>query len=104
MSLNGASARRNGKSAPRARMSMSFVLDGTIRHVAGPARTSSARFLASSVTVCFLPAMVHLPSNSETVTSGAPHCSRPNGRSDGCANTDAHDTEIRKEQTLAFIG
>jgi len=45
-----------------------------------------------------------LPSDSEAVTSGAPACSRANGRSDSCANTDAHDTEIRIKQTLAFIG
>jgi hypothetical protein len=44
-----------------------------------PASTVMAKLDASKVTVCFRPAMVHLPADSDTLTSGAPRSAREAG-------------------------
>src|SRR5450759_3699754 len=64
---------------------MSFGPDGTIDQLAEPFCTVMARFVSLSVTLFFFPAMTHWPFVRVTLTSGAPHCSRVNGCSDGCA-------------------
>src|SRR5262249_31762753 len=50
---------------------MSLAEDGTISHRAVPAWTLMARF-ASTVTLVFLPAIIHFPSLLDTAIAGAP--------------------------------
>src|SRR5262247_3858962 len=71
---------------------MSLADEGTIAQSAGPARTLSAKSDSLSVTLFFLPAMIHLPSARDTTTAGAPHSSRGSR----CANDSAWQTAAKK--------
>src|SRR5215510_5687094 len=52
----------------------------------------SARSDSLSVTLFFLPAMIHLPSARDTTTAGAPHSSRGSR----CANDIAWQATVKK--------
>src|SRR5262245_31278049 len=71
---------------------MSLADEGTIAQSAGPARTLSAKSDSLSVTLFFLPAMIHLPSARDTTTAGAPHSSRGSR----CANDIAWQATAKK--------
>src|SRR5262245_17268645 len=70
---------------------MSLADEGTIAQSAGPARTLSAKSDSLSVTLFFLPAMIHLPSARDTTTAGAPHSSRGSR----CANDNAWQANVK---------
>src|SRR2546421_6401298 len=71
-----ASANRSGNSSPSDLTNISPAEDGNMTHLAGPAVTVNTRLASFIVTLFFLAAMIQLPTECETVTGMAPHCSR----------------------------
>src|SRR5215813_6473208 len=71
-----ASARQSENSRPLAFTVISVAIEGTKFHFAAPDSMLIARSDSLSVTLVFSPVMVHRPDSFETLTGGAPHCSR----------------------------
>jgi NAD(P)-dependent dehydrogenase (short-subunit alcohol dehydrogenase family) len=85
------------------RLEENLNLLATIAQLAGPACTVIARVLASSVTTCFLPEMIHFPSSSRTFTAGAPQSSRGSGAAGEERKSIKHQVPRSREAPILML-
>src|SRR5215813_5234486 len=108
MSILRASDSRRYRSCPDDLTCMSLAEDGTISQRPVPAWTLAVRFLSSTVTLVFLPAIIHFPFLLDTAIAGAPQSSRWSFCAKGSdvikrTNEIARDVEVTDDIVSLFI-